>query len=252
MKIRQPYIGGIFSSRDDDAFRGAGNQHCFPPLVNRLKRVIYETGSDALGEILGQRPDIDIELWIPGNFCEDTIKRVSLKSGKNLHTRRYSDVSQITAGPRPQVALLVHFNRFDASLSAAAGQLRRQQDIHVIEDFVQAPFDISKAVGHAAVSSLRKICGVEAAVAYLADEPASAATTSPYLLLKREAMDLRAMFIHSGDKTAEARHLEKSKNASDASHHPRIYLADAKSMDDFNTMDFAAIRAKRKRNRMIL
>ncbi len=243
-KVKQPYIGGIFASADDADFKNTPAANFFPENIGNNKRVFFETGADAIASAVTQLADSEVDFHVPANFCAETIERIKAKSGKNIVKKIYNNTAELTGAKG--IALLLHYNCHDPKISEAAANLKTQSGLFVIEDFVQAPFDIAKFKGHMALNSLRKVCSVEVAVAYISWD-VKGQVTSAYLTAKRAAMQLREEFLQSGSKEAEQQQLAKL-NEAQAADLSDIYIADAKSIADLNTTDFAAIRAKRAAN----
>lgn len=243
--VRQVYIGGAFAAGDDIPFMttGVGDIH-FPETIGSRRRFFFETGSNAISaQIRGYK-----ELWLPQNFCRATAAIISRKS-PGTKIRYYANATEgFSSREKLRAVLLLHFNCFSRDISDIAVR-HRDGEALIIEDFVQAPFDINKMQGHCAIVSLRKICTVEAALAYSTEPPGNISGSSRYSSLKREAMQLRTDFLATADKAFDRRHLEKMQAAAESEGDPKICAADRDEIERFATIDFGALKRRRQDNR---
>jgi hypothetical protein len=242
---RQIYIGGAFATGDDDPFMttGVSNIH-FPEAIGEQRRFFFETGSNAIAaQIQGYK-----ELWLPQNFCRATAAIISRKSPATA-IRYYADAWEgISSHEKPRAVLLLHFNRYSPQISELAARYRDTETL-IIEDFVQAPFDIQKMQGHCAIVSLRKICALEAALAYSPYSPRAVSAPSRYTEVKSEAMQLRQDFLATGNPALDRQHLEKMQAATEFENDPEIRSADQNEIERFAAIDFGALKRKRQDNR---
>jgi len=246
--VKQPYIGGSFASGDDDNFiLNSPGFSLFPDSIGQRSRMFFETGSDA---IASQIQNLN-ELWLPENFCRATAKRILLKC-KSIKIHYYANPDQAFAGGAKRGILLLHYNKYDPLISQIAARNINLPGVFIIEDFVQAPFDVSKLQGHSAITSLRKICTAELAVAYMGHEAKEGEVNSDYLKLKLAAMSLREEFLQTGNSLMEKKHQEKMQQAAQAENNPSIYLSSESEKSHGAKIDFVQIKQRRQANRKFL
>ncbi|MEZ5024865.1 MAG: hypothetical protein R2728_16710, partial [Chitinophagales bacterium] len=51
-------------------------KHVFPPKLQNRKLTYFESGADSIAAILNYIKVKHVDLWIPNNFCHETIERV--------------------------------------------------------------------------------------------------------------------------------------------------------------------------------
>ena len=250
---KQPYIGGIFASGDDEDFTSNSNDisKIFPDMIGDKRRILFETASDGIAHEIRHflKSHDSIVFYIPENFCASTVNRILLKcQSESIKVEKYTNLKIALSASHAKVVLALHFNCYHNELSEIIGNSLKAPDTLIIEDFVQAPFDIHKAVAHFAVNSLRKVSTIEASVCYSSWQAGHYKQNSNYLALKHNAMQLREEFISNGNKEAETAQLEKLQLAEQASNDSEIYLATNNVIKNFENLDFQRIRDCRTGN----
>jgi hypothetical protein len=220
------YIGGFFSSLDHERFlkdekKDDEFSHLFPLELKGNKRSLFETGIDALSAIIiesltrGVKPN----LWVPENFCMESLNRLRIKTGKELHIHRYLNPENLIAKENLEgIVLIVHFNLYNSYLRSTINAIRTKfhQGFILVEDFVQAPLDIKKYEGHYAFNSLRKLSSMDVSVAYLDFNFIGASDASPYYIFKKKAETLKSTYLQCPSPELEKEYLTLNRQADEA------------------------------------
>lgn len=217
------YIGGAFAAADSQRFyTEAGDwEHFFPPTLNGFQRFAFETGTDALAACISQLGlGRDLPLFVPLHYCAETIARLRLKCPQTS-IYRYAQISDIP--DKPAGVLWNHFNGYTPPPPA----LFNGQPWLVIEDYVQAAFDLQMVKGIAAFTSLRKWSEVDVAFLYMqAIDLSVDQNQSNYFKTKKKAEQDKASVLAGDDKVAEEQYLQGFQQAEQALYVPAIYSAD--------------------------
>lgn len=248
MKIPK-YIGGDFSNNDLDDYQQISSDldFYFPEVVNGKYRNYFETGTDSLAAIITENFCVKskVNLFIPENYCFETIERLKLKLlgfEIKLNLKNYSTIEEIEFSENTCL-IINHFNKYK--------QLQNDfkfQEIVIIEDFVQAPLDISKFQTGFAINSLRKFCNLELSVSYLKSTFNSEQFYSDYYILRRAAKLLKADYMNSQDKNIEELYLNLFKISNQKLFTKYIYVAQSEDICTLGKLDFNKIITKRIEN----
>jgi hypothetical protein len=252
--VLDKYIGGEYASHDLDKFILEDNQMLydyFPESLNGKKRVFFETGTDALAYIISEKCKVqkDLHIWIPENYCMETIERLRSKLNivdvKIVNVFKYNSTEQInsTIGILNCI-LLLHYNCFSNISKFNFGK-----DFFVVEDFVQAPFDIKKSRSDYAINSLRKFCNLEIAVAYVdTSAKVDKMSNSSYFEFKKKAELIKTAFFKSNNSAFEIEYLNLFKRANDELFTTTIQSANPSEIDRLTKMKFDEILKRRISN----
>ncbi len=246
------YIGGNFASKDIESFYMSSSEtqlnKFFPEKRNSLTRSFFETGVDALSSILSDVKVTNMRLWFPDNYCEETIQRVLLKTGIT-DTRKYLIIDDIHFESDVfNVLVVVHFNGYFETTVAKIKDVKNKSNILVIEDYVQAPFEICFFTGDFAFNSLRKIVNIDISVAYKKENIVVPRLFSHYYHLKKEAESLKSEFLISGRGEIEKQFLEMFTEAEKCLMNEFIWVAYEKEIKKMTSIDFVKIKDVRTKN----
>lgn len=252
--VLDKYIGGEYASHDLDEFILENNQSLndyFPELLNEKKRVFFETGTDALAYIISDKCKIqkNIHLWIPENYCMETIERLRFKlkivDVEIVEVFKYISTEQINSSTDfLNCILLLHYNCFREIPKFNFGKAS-----FVVEDFVQSPFDIKKSRSDYAINSLRKFCNLEIAVAYVdTSAKVDKMSNSSYFEFKKKAELIKTAFFKSNNSAFEIEYLNLFKRANDELFTTIIQSANPSEIDRLIRIKFDDILKKRISN----
>ncbi len=248
------YIGGEFASNDLDAFV---NEHRYnelsPKFLNGKELNFFETGTDSLAAIIIENclENVDLNFWIPDNYCFETIERLKIKlsiKNINLNILKYYHLSDITI-QNYDCVLLYHNNLYiDFEKYDFGG------DCFTIEDFVHAPLDIKHFKADYAFNSLRKFCHLELSMAYMNKcyDNESNDLYSDYFNFKNKAKNLKSIFLECGDVNIENEYLNLFKLANEKLFVPEIVFAQQKEIETLGKVNFSLIRKRREDNFLVL
>ena len=250
--MQNKYIGGNFASTDLNNYLIDYSQdeydEYFPKKINKLTRAFFETGADALSSIIEELHSKDITIHFPRNYCEETITRVKLKTNISLH-RKYNSIEDIEfSTDNSNVLILLHFNGYDEAIESHIENLRHFKELIIIEDYVHAPFEISKFTGDYAFNSLRKICSIDVAVAYKKEQTRNKKLESDYNILRSEAENLKSDFLKNGNNSIENKYLDLFRKAELSLMHNVIQSASENEIKKMLTVDFNKIKNVRLEN----
>lgn len=210
---RVKYIGGEFCSKDMDSFLDeVGDYDLF--FQKSEERRFFETGIDSMAYIISSIGVENIKLWVPENFCQASLNRLSKKMNEiELEMKFYIDLSDLTEKVNnDDVVLFVHRNGLDLEGQKKLGEINAR--FYLLEDFVQAPLDLSKYQGYGAFNSLRKFLPLEVSVCYSPESTCMVENnTSPYYSMKKKAVALKDEFYSNKDENLEDKYLSMYKNA---------------------------------------
>jgi hypothetical protein len=249
-------IGGMFATSDHDQLLGDKplSDDYFPATSGEKKRRYFETGIDALAAILKshQRSDDKRRLWVPDNFCADSLNRLSIKLEGQIEFATYrSQDDHVTIRPNDDF-LVLHFNRFDPNAGSVIRQLRQRTSGLIIEDFVHAPLDITRFTADAAFNSLRKFTALDVAVAYIDDSTRTtvelAGSESSYHVLRKQAENARSEFLFSPSAESEKQFLDLDRTAEGALAIPFVQSACAAEIARIRNYQFEEAQLRRRRN----
>jgi hypothetical protein len=246
------YIGGEFCFRDNEPFAaGPGDaDRFFPERLGPSLRVCYETGSDALAAILAAEARVASVLWVPANFCMESLERAARKLTDAPSIRVYESAAGLAAGLDPRAAVLwLHFNAWDPAC-AEARRAAESAGALFIEDFTHAPLDMAAHPAAHAFASLRKFAALEVAVAYSpAALPPGDIALSRYKALKTRASTLKSGYQGDPDPAREDAYLDLYRKAeATLAEDPNIVRAQASEKGLLARLDFAAMRGIRMEN----
>lgn len=247
-------IGGEFTPADFDGWfvedPAARAEDFFPERLGEFRRHLFETGADALADILLDTGFKTPVVAYPLHFCPDTIERTRTKlafHGCEADFRPYAGPGNIMGA---DVVLAVHFNRYEGEIikSFPPG------DYVFIEDFVHCPLDMDKMTGPYAFTSLRKFCFLSVAVSYKESaDNAGVPGPSEYLLERKQAASIKTAFRRSGDKEDERRYLRLFDDAEqNLRADGNIRRADSKDASFLDLVKFSDLREVRRKNLRVL
>ena len=254
MKLSKKYIGGEYSSHDLDNFikSSTGDVNLFfPKQLNNKHRLIFETGTDALAYIISEKckTNKSICLWLPANYCFETIERLTLKLNKFnieiIRVNEYNKLSEIHLNEDfLNCILLVHFNKYESFSKIKFGN-----NSFTIEDFVQAPLDMNKMSGDYSFNSLRKLCNLEISVAYVDQiNFIKCIPESSYFLTKKNAQLLKTTFFKNNNLKLEVEYLNLFAKANEFLFNSDIQLGHKTEIERFFLINFKEILSKREVN----
>ncbi|WP_373650098.1 hypothetical protein [Schlesneria sp. DSM 10557] len=253
-----PTIGGMFGASDHDRFLvdsvKAGFDDFFPVTIRQATRHLYETGVDALASILKEchRTPEPLTLWTADNFCRESLDRLSLKLKGRIHFRFYQRVEELVEIPPTDVLLYLHFNRYNSASFDFIRHLKQKTGVTVIEDFVQAPLDISRFCGDYALNSLRKFSSLDIAVAYHRSPIPIPPLTTNYRLLRKAAERARSEFLQNPSEEREQLFLQLGRDSDEALAVPEIAPAHTDEIARGSSFDFHSVLQHRKANHQFL
>jgi hypothetical protein len=258
-KYDLPTIGGMFATSDHDRFLTVNDRSqfdmLFPLKVGGKTRNLYETGIDALAAILRDQgaPGAPIRLWTPENFCQESLQRLNLKLDQRLQFVSYRSTSDLWEIQKKEVLLWLHFNRFDLAAKSTIEALKERVGVIVIEDFVQAPLDISRFSGDFALNSLRKFSSLDVSVAYQdgvarTESEIQHAKETRYRVLKKEAEHIKSAFLQCPSEELERQFLSHCREADQALFVREIAHCHPREEERAAHFDFRAVRERRTAN----
>lgn len=208
------YIGGEFCESD----LNLTDKGDFSVYFSEEKLFYFETGSDSLSYILNSFSKNNLSVWIPNNYCVDTIHRVQNKlKHKNILLKKYNSLNFLVGKIKYEdIILFVHFNKFDKNGQDEVYKLIKNNKIFLIEDFVQAPIDIKHHKGNASFNSFRKFIPLELSLCYFNIKGRNTTKKpSNYFIKKKEADRMKADYLDSNifDLELEKKYLSKYKEA---------------------------------------
>lgn len=254
MNSSNKYLGGEYSSHDLDKFIKSSTDDAdlfFPDELNGQKRLFFETGTDALAYIISKKCKINkcICLWLPDNYCFETIERLKLKLDlfniKISSVNKYNKLSDLHLDENLiNFILLVHFNKYEPFSKINFGE-----NSYTIEDFVQAPLDIKKQRGDYSFNSLRKLCNLEISIAYVDEiKEVKSKQESKYFLTKKNAQLTKTTFFQTNNSELENEYLNLFAKANEFLFNSDIQFAQPIEIQRFLSIDFEKIFSKRKSN----
>jgi hypothetical protein len=258
-KYDLPTIGGMFATSDHDRFLTANDRSqfdtLFPLKVGGKTRNLYETGIDALAAILRDQgaPGAPIRLWTPENFCQESLQRLNLKLDQRLQFVSYRSTSDLWEIQEKEVLLWLHFNRFDPAAESTIEAVKERVGVIVIEDFVQAPLEISRFSGDFALNSLRKFSSLDVSVAYQdavarTESETEYAKETRYRVLKKEAEHLKSAFLQGPSEVLERQFLSYCREADQALFVREIAHCHPREEERAAHFDFRTVRERRTAN----
>ena len=247
------YIGGEFSSADLPGIllhdRSASAARYFPRQIGRLKRSFFESGADSIAFILSNKKESALVLWVPENFCHESLDRVQLKlPEKEIIIRKYSSLAKIQQdNGRLNLALIVHFNSYNHQDLTNGLDL---PDIDIIEDFTHAPLDITKSKANHSFSSLRKFIPASVSVTYSNEVSGvkSGGHESAYLKMKKTASEIKALTREDPKYGEESVYLELFELAEAQLSNCQIQIAHPGQTKIFERIDFRKLHKIRVSN----
>ena len=258
-KYDLPTIGGMFAISDHERFLTATDRSqfdtLFPLEVGGKTRNLYETGIDALAAILRDQgaPGAPIRLWTPENFCQESLQRLNLKLDQRLQFVSYRSTSDLWEIQEKEVLLWLHFNRFDPAAKSTIEAVKERVGVIVIEDFVQAPLEISRFSGDFALNSLRKFSSLDVSIAYQdriahTESEDQNAKQTRYRVLKKEAEHLKSAFLQVPSEVLEQQFLSRCREADQALFVREIARCHPLEEERATHFDFRTVRERRTAN----
>lgn len=253
-----PTIGGIFAASDHQRFLvEPGRQSfddLFPRTIRGATRNLYETGVDALAAILKEcsPKDSPVRLWTADNFCRESLQRLSIKLDHRIELHDFRHTNELTRLEPDDVLLYLHFNCYDPTAAEIIERLRRDTGATVIEDFVQAPLDISRFTADYALNSLRKFSSLDVAIAYQRTAETRPAQSSRYRILRKEAEQAKSRFLQHPTTELEQLFLRLGREADEALAVREITAAHPDEVEKGIAFDFRTVRASRQSNHEFL
>ena len=253
-----PTIGGIFATSDHDRFLlERGHEHfdeVFPQTIRRTTRTLYQTGIDALAAVLKEcsNTNSSVKLWTAVNFCRESLDRLSLKLDGRVQFHFYQSLDELTSLESSDVLLYLHFNKYEPCSAQTIHEIQRTTGALVIEDFVQAPLDISRFSGDYALNSLRKFSSLDVAVAY--QHTTEETTTQPtrYRTLRKAAEQVKTEFLLHPTEEREQQFLRLGREADEALAVREIASAHPEEIERALRFDFRSVRQLRTSNHNFL
>lgn len=259
--MTQKYIGGNFSSTDILPYLINPSRtqvlEYFPEFLNASYRNYFETGTDALAAIIKEIEEYylseNIIIWFPEHYCQETISKLKLKTGLG-QIIKYNGVEHIQVSEKSlHIIVLLHFNRYSLSINNEIAFLNKYDNILIIEDFVQCPFEIKLFKGDYAFNSLRKVLNIDISVAYVKKKYSSASSESKYHTLKQEATRIKTEFITTNNTILEKKYLKLFKESEESLLEDKtIRLVLSDEMDKLNCINFKSIIERRRENFLAL
>lgn len=257
----EKYIGGDFDLSSTNAFLNNKNEaDYFPEALDSRKRFFFETGSDALAQIILEifkKSNKALNFCIPAHYCHETIGRVSgkLKTLVPEFTINYYDFVNFKPAfitGKTNVILFNHFNLYDQNVVKHNLESREKGWI-TVEDFVHAPLDMRKICSDYGFNSLRKFLSLEISVAYIPDcTQLTLNKTSLYYPMKKKAAAIKSDFLRTGDAALEKQYLQLFKSAEASLSEEGIISAAEKEIQLFKEIDWEKILQKRMMNYSLL
>ncbi len=245
------YIGGEFCGADNAPFLSDCGDWArfFPERIGKAERALYETGSDALAAILRIRAPRRI--WVPDNFCMDSLHRARAKLTVDLEIGSYPGFLPLDGlAAEGDAILFLHFNAPDPDTAGNALNVAKRAGAFLIEDHAHTPLDIAAHRGDYAFTSLRKFACLDVAVAYGGGLPQpDAGNESEYHMLKHAASVCKSGFYVDPDPEAEKRYLALYREAEiSLARGTRLVAAHPAEIGLLGQLDFQAMRDARQRN----
>ena len=253
-KYALPTIGGIFGRSDHDQFLISHQERqfdtFFPATLHEKMRKLYETGIDALAAILCERRNShgSIRLWTPENFCRESLARLKIKLEGPIEFVSYRNLDDFRELTSEDIVLYLHFNGYDSASVKNIEAIKRKSGATVIEDFVQAPLDISRFSGDFALNSLRKFSSVDVAVAYLQAGRQTSFDETRYRVLRKQAELVRSQFLANPTQDLEQRFLKLGRESDAALVVPAISSAHPEEIERAMAFDFKTALSLRRCN----
>ena len=258
-KYDLPTIGGMFATTDHERFMTVTDRSqfdtLFPLEVGGKTRNLYETGIDALAAILRDQgaPSAPIRLWTPENFCQESLQRLYLKLDQRVQFIPYRSTSDLWKIQEKEALLWLHFNRFDPAAKSTLEAVKERTGVIVIEDFVQAPLDISRFSGDFALNSLRKFSSLDVSVAYQdrvarTESETQNAKETRYRVLKKEAEHIKSAFLQVPSEVLERQFLSRCREADQALFVREIARCHPLEEERAAGFDFRTVRERRTAN----
>ena len=253
-----PTIGGIYATSDHQRFLlETGHEHfdeVFPETIRDTTRTLYETGIDALAAILKEcsGASTSVKLWTAVNFCRESLDRLSLKLDGRVQFHFYQSLDELTSLEPSDVLLYLHFNKYELSAVQVIHEIQRTTRALVIEDFVQAPLDLSRFSGDYALNSLRKFSSLDVAVAYHRTTVETTARPTRYRALRKEAEQVKTQFLQHPSEEREQQFLRLGREADEALAVREIASAQPDELERARCFDFRSVRHLRTSNQDFL
>src|SRR6266850_1826867 len=251
----QKYIGGEFSETDLAPIIQEGRyldfEFFFPTLIGERKLSYSESGADSISLILKSLDKQALTLWVPYNFCHETIDRVKNKlPNVKMDAFRYRSVTDIQSqNGKYHVVILVHYNVYDAAEVHPLAQYQDRKELVTIEDFTHSPLEIKNTKANFSFASLRKLIPVSISVAYgRAGDQVEAVEESAFLKIKRTAFQIKAMVLQNPLFGSESVYLDLFKLAEQQLQIPSIQPAHHHEVQLFQRIDFKKLMYHRKSN----
>ena len=186
---------------------------------------------------------------VPLHFCEATLDLLRLRIG-DVRVARYAQESVGVDGIGGGVVFWCHYNRH----AGVPDNLLGRGDLELVEDFVQAPFEIARSRASYSFNSLRKFCNLELAVAYgrlPGEEPLSEELTD-YQLRRIGAEHVKYVVQGLGASELERLYLDEFIRAEECRKTTVIRSASILEMARAARFDFTAMIGKRLDNHACL
>ncbi|MDI7217513.1 hypothetical protein QMN07_08255 [Leptospira santarosai] len=252
------YIGGDFDSSSSAAYEcdsSVSYQLYFPQKINSKYRYYFETGIDSLSQIVlniyNRKNSTPIYLWFPVHYCIETILRLKnkLEDRLPLVVVYYASFEELKiANQYTNILLLNHFNKYLETAKETI-DLYKNAGWVVVEDFVQAPFDISKTTGDYSFNSLRKIADIEVSICYMFNTLIEASKKqSDYYKIKKKATNIKSVFLKKGNKELEEVYLSLFKKAELSLWNKEIFLAQEREVGKLLRINWEKLLLKRIEN----
>ncbi|WP_061218218.1 hypothetical protein [Leptospira weilii] len=252
------YIGGDFDSSSSTAYEldsSVSYELYFPKKINGKYRHYFETGIDSLSQIIldiYNRKNLTlIRLWFPTHYCMEAILRLKNKLEDRIpfSVAHYASFEELKiANKRTNILLLSHFNKYLETANEVIDRYKKVGWV-VIEDFVQAPFDISKTAGDYSFNSLRKIADIEVSVCYMSNTHIEASQEqSAYYKIKKEAANIKNIFLKKEDKEIEEVYLNLFKKAELSLWNKEVFLAQKQEVNKLLRINWEELLLKRIEN----
>lgn len=254
----EKYIGGEFSAADlaPITLRGTSLSAAiyFPPSIKGLQRSLFESGADSIAFILSTIERQVLIIWVPLNFCFESLQRVQLKlAAKKIMVKTYSSIETIPfSKEHVNILLIVYFNSYDKKLSEFAAPL--QGEVITIEDFTHAPLDINKTKGTYSFCSLRKFVPVSVSITYANQTPPASLNEkeSAYLKLMKAGKEIKKLVSEDPSYGEESVYLTLFELAEAQLRNTKIQKAHQSQTDIFSHIDFDQILQIRTSNYLFL
>ncbi|EMN90677.1 hypothetical protein [Leptospira weilii] len=252
------YIGGDFDSSSSTAYEldsSLSYELYFPQKINGKYKYYFETGIDSLSQIIiyicDRKNSTPIRLCFPAHYCMETILRLKNKLEDRIpfsvvHYASFEELKIVNNCTN--ILLLSHFNKYLETANEVIDQYKKVGWV-VVEDFVQAPFDISKTAGDYSFNSLRKIADIEVSVCYMPSTHIEASQEqSPYYKIKKEAANIKNSFLKKGNKEIEEVYLNFFKKAELSLWNKEVFLAQEQEVSRLLRINWEEFLLKRIEN----